>query len=294
MLEDFQLAAIVGDRKGTQLLRVPLGKELQQLLAESWWDQYKQFVERVDEVKFDAGYTPDDHERFFLPNYELPDWLMKQNRQSVSLLDTITKNDTVLDAIKGLVAFACERRGEELMLFQNFNRSHVIQPGLFLLLDKDTYGTARRPGMTLQSKLSAVFLPVENKLLFHNFRVVNTFLPLASFYDEASELQIRKILGHRSLAPEDVDALATNTNQWFRKRFAMLRDSETLDQYTTQQIIGQSNSCDIDIQVVDERIVFPSDKKQAKRLLQFLNEEIYRGAITDTLFETNSKRKANL
>ena len=31
----------------------------------------------------------------------------------------------------------------------------------------------------------------------------------------------------------------------------------------------------------------------AKKLLQFLNEELFRGAITETLYETNSKREAD-
>ena len=40
-----------------------------------------------------------------------------------------------------------------------------------------------------------------------------------------------------------------------------------------------------------DKIVFPTDKSESKKLLQFFNEE--RGAITDTLYETNSKRKAD-
>lgn len=41
------------------------------------------------------------------------------------------------------------------------------------------------------------------------------------------------------------------------------------------------------------KIVFPADPPAAKELLQFLNEELYKGQITDTLFETNSKREAD-
>ena len=41
------------------------------------------------------------------------------------------------------------------------------------------------------------------------------------------------------------------------------------------------------------KIVFPSDKSAVKKILQFLNEELFRGAITETLYETNSKRQAD-
>lgn len=293
MLDNFQLTAIVKERRITRLLRVPLHRELQDSLAKSWDEQHADFTEDIQEIEFNAGYTPERHERFSIQDYELPNWLAEENSLSVVDLPAITNDDAKLDATKGVVAFARNDRGEELMLFQNFTRSHVIRPGRSLLLQGDTYRTNPRPGLTLEGKLSAIFLPNEKKLLFQNFRTVNTFLSLAEFYEEASEHQVREILGHARLAPEDVDALATQTNQWFRKRFAMLRDSGLLDGYTAQEIKERSHGHDVDIQVVDERVVFPSDRNQAKRLLQFLNEEIFRGAITNTLFETNSKRKTD-
>lgn len=293
MLENFQLAAIIRQGGATRLLRIPLHQGLQDILAASWQEQYDAFLAEIDEVEFDAGYQPEEHERFCLLGYELPTWLAEEDSQSVPGLDPITDDDALLDTTKGIVAFARNDDGEELMLFQNFSRSHVIRPGRFLFLQHDTYETARRPGLTLDSKLSAVYLSTAQKLLFHNFRTVNTFLPLANFYEEASEQQIREVLGHAMLAPEDVDALATDANQWFRKRFAMLRDSGVLDEYSAKQIQTRSKGYDVAIHISKSKIVFPAEKAAAKKLLQFLNEELFRGAITETLFETNSKRAAD-
>lgn len=73
----------------------------------------------------------------------------------------------------------------------------------------------------------------------------------------------------------------------------MLRDSGILDHYTAQQIVEDSDGYDVDIELDGDRIVFPAEKAAAKRLLQFLNEELFRGAITETLYETNSKREAD-
>jgi hypothetical protein len=138
-----------------------------------------------------------------------------------------------------------------------------------------------------------VYLPADSKLLFHNFRTVNTFLPLADFYEEASEEEIRKVLAHKLLAAEDADALATDTNLWFRKRFALLKDSAVLDKYSAKQIQARSKGYDVDVRISKGRIVFPAARGPAKKLLQFLNEELFRGAITETLYETNSKREAD-
>ncbi len=294
MFENFQLVAIISQGSTTRLLQIPLNRMLQNTLMQKWSDQYTVFVSDVHEIDFDAGYQPEGNECFCLREYELPDWLAGEDSQSVRSLDTITDDDTMLDATKGVVALVHNDQGEELLLFQNFSRSHVIRPGGFMFLHQSNmYETSQRAGMTLDNKLSAIFLPAENKLLFQNFRTVNTFLPLTEFYKEASEHEIREVLHHDLLAAEDEEALAIDANQWFRKRFAMLRDSKILNQYTAQQIADRSKGHNVDIQLDGDRIIFPADRARAKRLLQFLNEEIFRGPITETLYATNSKREAD-
>lgn len=293
MLEDFQLAAIVREGTQTRLLQIPLHQRLQDKLAEGWGEQYETFVEGISEIGFDAGYGPDDHERFCLPDYGLPPWMAGEDSLTIPTLDEISSSEAVINSIKGIVAFARNDQWRELMLFQNFTRSQIIRPGRSLILRNDAYESAESPGLTLDRKLSAVYLPTERKLLFRNFRTVNTFLPLADFHKEASEQEIREILNHKLLVPEDPEALATDANQWFRKRFAMLKGSGVLDQFSAGEIQSRSKECGVSIRVSNGKIVFPSDKPAARKLLQILNEELFLGAITETLYETNSKRQAN-
>lgn len=293
MLDNFQLAAITKIDGRMHLRRIPLHQKLQDALAESWQEQYETFFDDVQEIDFNAGYQPEGHERFCLADFDLPDCMAEETSESVADLDAIGKDEEALDSIRGMVAFARDDQGEEVVLFQNFSRSHVIRPKTFLLLRNNTYETSQEPGLRLDQKLSAVYLPVEGKLLFQSFRIVNTFLPLADFYEEASEEEIQKVLAHERFAPVNAVVTATDANQWFRKRFAMLRDSGVLDKYTAAQIKKRSSGYDVEIQIKQGKIVFPVEKPAAKKLLQFLNEEIFRGAITETLYETNSKREAD-
>lgn len=293
MLENFQLAAIVKTSGHMRLLRIPLHQALQVTLAESWAAQYSAFFDNINEVEFDAGYNPNEHERFRLDEYETPDGLIGESSLTVPNLDSISGHENFISSIKSVVAFARNDQGQELMLFQKFSRSHVILPGDFIFLKNDTYETVQRPGLTLDGKLSALYLPTQRKLFFHNFRVTNTFLPLTDFYKEASEQDIRDVLKHARLAAEDLEALAVGANQWFCKRFALLKDSEILDKYSAKQIKAHSKGYEVDVQLKGSKIVFPADKTAAKRLLQFLNEELFRGPITETLYETNSKREAD-
>ena len=249
------------------------------------------FVDDKQEIDFDAGYTPEAQEIFRISNYPPPDWLNEQSSTSVPDIEAINTNDSLLASTRGLAGFAI-MDGRELVLFQNFVPSHVIKPGRFLFLRNDTYMSSTRPGLTLSGALSAVLDPSDGTLLFSNFRSVNTFLPLSDYYEEASEQVIREVLGHERLAVANVEALAVGANQWFRKRFAMLKDSEVLDEFTPEEVRSRAGNYEITIEISEDRIVFPTDKPSAKKLLQFLNEEIFRGPITDILYETNSRREA--
>ena len=187
---------------------------------------------------------------------------------------------------------ARDDQGREVVLFQNFTAQRVIRPGRVLFLESNTYTGIQRPGLMLDTRLNAAYLPTEQKLLFHSFRAANTFLPLADYYKEASEEEIREVLEHPLIMAEEPDALAVDPNQWFRKRFAMLRDSDILNRFSAATIRTKSEGHNVSVIVQSGKIVFPSDKDAAKRLLQFLNEELYKGPITEILYETNSKRQS--
>ena len=73
----------------------------------------------------------------------------------------------------------------------------------------------------------------------------------------------------------------------------MLKETRILDRLSITQIEKRSENFDIDIKIESDKIVCPTDNVEVKKLLQLLNEEIFRGALTDDLYETNSKKKAD-
>ena len=293
MLKDFQLTALVSKGDQWTLFRIPLHQPLQVSLAQSWNDQYEAFVKGTKEIDFNPGYTPEEDERFRVKNYVLPEWLQAGAKGKAADLDPINDDEGAIESIKAIVAFAKAAKGEDLVLAQSFSRSHVIQPGRFLFLQKNTYETTEHPGISLGRQLAAVFDAKTETLLFDNFRNTNAFLSLTEYIAEASDHDIREVLNHALLKAQNADATVASANQWFRKRFAMLKASKILDQYSAAQLVKRSKGYEVEIKVEKGRLVFPADKPAAKRLLQFLNEEIFRGAITEKLYETNSKREAD-
>ncbi len=296
MFLNFHLAVIIPERNRIDLLRVPLSDDLQKKLSTDWQGQYKDFVDEIQEIDFDPGYKPNDHERFCEFDYELPEWLANENSLSASNLDKIDNSEKQMDRIKGIVAFTRNEHNQELMLFQNFKSFRIIKTGSSLVLQGNTYTNIETPGFILDKKLSAIYNFTERKLLFHSFHNVNLFLPLFDYFRPASKDYIRRILNHERLAPEDPGPLATNPSRELRTRFAMLERSKVLDKFTALDIRWRSKEYGVPIQLSanKKKIVFPSDKSAAKKLLQFLNDEIFRGPITGDLYETNSKKKVDL
>ena len=293
MLTNFQLVAVVKKGMQRQLLHVSLVQELQDTLAKDWQVQLDTFLSGSALLSFDPGYTPEAHECFVLGGFVAPDWLSGTTSTNAPNLGELGKNEAILDQVAAVAAFARDGNGDEVVLFQSFSRSHVILPGGFLFLSGDTYRTADSRGLRLGSRLCAVWRRADEQLLFSNFRTVNAFLPLGDNYEEASEKQIREVLTHPLLDVEDADRLVRDANQWSRRRFAMLLDSRVLDDHSPKDIRKRSKGYGLDVTVRGGKIVFPADPPAAKKLLQFLNEELYKGPITDTLFETNSKREAD-
>ena len=294
MLTHLQLVAYSESNQAHPLTQIPLTDTLQQALQAEWTRQLREFCHNVREVQFDAGYKPESDERFIISGFTLPEAL-NITRESVNTLENFQATEETLRQLTALIAFA--RSGnQEVVMIQRFTSTHVIKPGRFLYMGPEHFESNNRPGLTLGNKPDAVFFPTTQKLVFANFRNANGILSLADFYEEASEQDIREVLSHDKLAAEDIDGLAVDASQWFRSRFSMLKDSGILDQYTPTQIRANATGY-LDIGITgtgtDEKIVFPADKTAAKRLLQFLNEELYKGPITDTLYETNSKRAAD-
>ena len=118
------------------------------------------FLDEIEPVEFDPGYQPERHERFRIADYELPDWLADESSLTLPDLDRMDKNQASVNSIAGTVGMARDEQGDDLMMFQNFTSSRVIRPGRILFLEGNTYEGNDRPGMTLDTVLSAMYRAV--------------------------------------------------------------------------------------------------------------------------------------
>ena len=299
MFYNFHIAAI-SKRSKTSLRLIETHGALSDTLIRNWSSQFRDFILETEEIDFTVGYSPGLGEHFRIRPYNLPSWLEGKNSENARNIKTFDKNENIINSITGIVAFTRDNKNKELMLFQNFTKGNIIQPGGYVFFgpdahsDPSSYKAADSRLLRFDNKLSAVYLPEERKLLFDSYRNVNTFLCISDFYEIASGKDIRNILNHELFECDDKDTIVNHATQFMRRRFAILIDSKILDILSAKEVKEQADKHNINIQINNDKIIFPTENDQAKTLLQFLNQEIFQGSLTNEIFETNSKKKVTL
>ena len=273
-----------------------MSDELQDELSTAWHDLYADFANRL-RIPFDVAYQPDESQIFEVSPYELPDWLVLENTESVREANVVPNDENVFRSIRCVVALAWDsERGDQVLLFQNFTQSKIIKPSWrSMVFFQDMYQPSERYGLQLGEVLSAMFIgnPHEGELLFSKVREINTYLPMEQHYREATETEIRQVLSHPRLFVEDPDEIVGMCSQWYARRFSMLSDSGVLDDYKAEQLRELGAEVEVDLAVVNGAISLPSGRAGLRKVLTFLNEERFRGPITAGLYETNSRRALN-
>ena len=297
MLKNLQLGVIIKSKNRWGLQRIPPRDSAQDTLTDEWERQYKDFIDGKEEIPFTTSDEPAAGEYFSICPYKLDKSLADTNSRNIKntepfRINRILSSNILSRSIKGIVAFVQDDKNNdnELMLFQNFSKRQIIRPRNWLSFQGDSYEVIKGRFLGLDDKLTAVYSSRDKKLLFDKYPSASRILDLSDYYYVASNGDIRNLLEHRLFECEDMQSIMTNSKRFHRRRFAILKDSDILEKISAGDVEQVSNRHNLGIQVRGDRIVFPENSDVAKTLLQLLNEEIYQGELSGTLFQANSKR----
>lgn len=310
MLENFRLMAIVNQGNEWELQEILPYESLYENLVAKWEEQYKDFTGRTTEIDFkkaDPDYKTGDDQVFKLCSFDLPPCLADKDSENIINTAQFRINEISADSIKGVVAFA--RKDEnELMLFQHFNPGQIIRPGGLIRgirtgESRYAYTSVEDSTFRLGNKLTAVYSSKDKKLLFDSFYNARKFIPsLAELHEDLSKQAIDDhVLSHSLFECEDEDKakVLENTTRTMRTAFTIFKKSGILDLVSAEDISAEDirdeaykdPEKNVNIQIKEGKIVFPTEKDEITTLLDFLNENMFRGSFTNTLFMSNSKRK---
>lgn len=162
-----------------------------------------------------------------------------------------------------------------------------------MFLSNDTFKKLEDPGLILGAGCHAVH---ENGALrFKSLWWAKQIFDLSNFYRVATDSDVESFASHQAVIVDDVEQLKASAGQWARTRIAFILGSGVLDKCIPEQLEAEAQRFNVPLHLEDvgneRKLRIPSDRKDLRAVLKFLEEELYIGVITGDAYEANSKRK---
>ncbi|WP_202107685.1 Kiwa anti-phage protein KwaB-like domain-containing protein [Succinivibrio dextrinosolvens] len=183
-----------------------------------------------------------------------------------------------------------DKDGEHFNIaFQRFRKEQNLStlPHRFLL-SEDTFVKETKFEFGIRPIIDCYV--IDEELQFFSFYFAKQVFDLTDYYRSASAVEVLAFTKNAALKFEDADAFTCIADNYIRRKIAMINDSHVLEKFTAQTISTLAKKSGISIKVQSKQIVIPSDKKSAKAVLAFLDEELYLSPFTNSVMIANSKR----
>jgi hypothetical protein len=231
----------------------------------------------VEEILFDGNFNIQDEEILYV-EMELPLNVIESasNPIGFEVLNLLTDDIKTLFWVENNVYY-----------FQNFDKRRLLQNKNVIFWDVNTFDKLRKNALIVDNIINAIYK--NSKFYFKSYANANKIFSLILFFEEASNEVIDEFAKTDKLTV-DADWLKENGNSIIKKQITLIQKSNVLSNANPKKIKASANKFNLNIDLVDGKLVLPNDKKQCKDILSFLNEQYYIGLITGRKFRTNSKR----
>ncbi|MEO0234621.1 MAG: hypothetical protein ABIN11_05990 [candidate division WOR-3 bacterium] len=237
--------------------------------------------ENIKQIRFSGEYKPDEQEVLYINKFYNP------FKEFDSITDTLNKSD--IDNIKFL-AFVDSQK----IAYQSFDSRKIITPEKwFLIYSDNTYSKIDKKGLIIDSRIDALYLKKEEKLLFFSYRNAIKIFDLGKYYREATEDELNLFTKEEIfIFNEGFDKNLLSSKM--RKKIFMIQKNEILTKIKNNfnQVVNYAKKLNVDemFDKNNKKIIFPKEKKNIEKLLNFLNEDLYESPISGLIYETNSKK----
>ncbi len=296
MYSDCPLLAILENKRSIEIKRICEDLSTQHAISSTFAAATNMMRKDRSHVNFDGKYVPqaEDMDILVIDNYSLPEEIKKalNNPQGLEMYSPTDGGE--LPKIKALFVGKHEiSNGEDhyLVSFQKFRNDQYISASKHhLFFSGNTFVQDTRIGIAVSPHVDCVF--DNGQLQFLSYHFAKQILDLSEYYREASAQDIQNFLSCDCITTTKGDEFAASANTWERRKIASINDSGVLSNFTAKQIKSLGKKNGVSIKVENNSVVLPSDRVERRIVLGFLDEEVYTGVFTETLFQTNSKRKA--
>lgn len=277
------LFALLKDNKNNNfdIVKISLSRDVQNDLKNSINTLVKEILEKK-EIPFNGQYKPDDDEVLKIEGFKI------SFKDKLTIDCGILSTEDEIDKIKSLIFYFNENK----IAFQTFDSRKIIQPDKWnLFLSNQTFSKLNKKGISIDKKIDVLFK--EGNLLFYSYHNASKiFSNLSNYYREITEKELDEILKSNNIEFEQEFSYEI-LNSRMRKKLFLIKKNNIFEEVKKNYEIVKNYASKFELVSYFEKdkIIFPKDKGKLKKLIDFLNEDLFESPISKALFETNSKRK---
>jgi hypothetical protein len=275
----------------TPLVRMDITPDLAATVRELFERSTQEFQRGTEEiVDFDPGYHLQEGECFRISDFPVDEVILAGCRQPLSV-ERLQPDMISHLPIKSIVGYNFD--GEQRRIyFQNFDSRRVMVPGrrlaLFAMADTATFQELESPVILLDAPIVAIW--DNGTLTFKSFHLTKRLFDLSAYFEAATDKQIEQFATHERFLCADQGVLLSACTEWHRRKIALILRSGILDNIEAGSLGEAGQSVGYAVPMEGDQIRIPTDKNDIRRLLQFLDEDIYKGAISHRQLISSSKR----
>jgi hypothetical protein len=282
------LLAICRPANALIVKRVKVAAAVQNQLEGIFIQQEQMFADGVtEEVAFDGGWSPEPNEHLVVQVTAEAAAIFGAAQGNVVAMPEVNPANFEAESIRALAVLVQRPTGPRLLL-QEFSARQMLERRFSLILDGDTFNRLTQPAFAIGASLAGIV--EEDKIKFQKFSRIKLIFNLINLYQEATDTEVEGFCGLGCIEVGDVDKFKNLADQKMRKLINAITKRGTLNNFTPAQIEVAAAGESFQLQVADGKIVFPPAKADAKALLHFLDNGLYRGPLGGDIFITNSKR----
>lgn len=180
--------------------------------------------------------------------------------------------------------------------FQIFNKKNMLQRKMVLRFEYgNVFAKMNNSAFIVEDKIHALY--EEGKLYFQSYTVANQIFSLINFVTEATNAEIESFgeLDGINVNTESIKHIANIKTRRLIKLLSNTDNISTFMRKASRTKTSLLNKYGVNAQINENKeLVLPTNNvADLNRVLEFLNEDIFRGVITDRLYRSNSKKKDN-
>lgn len=279
------------DSETTTIKKIPLNQTLQRELTAMFEELMESYIpensDLILDFKNNINYKLEDDEIFIIDNFGIPEILVEYIRNP-TVASVLREDD--YERIKYLFTGKISENYIELA-FTVFDRRKIIRPDrgrLWIQYRGNTFSKFDQKAIAIDRRIDA--LHKNGNLYFRSlYNVKRIFGELIEdYYREATDDEVRNFANNffnGDLPEEYIDSRSR------KLIFGIVKSGVSYDLSEIIEIGKSKFGLSVELDEENGKLVVPSSKREFKRLLRLLNDDLLESPLTQAKYETNSKRR---